>query len=360
MTRRSYSGNAASTTLAAAVGAGDMTLRLADPSGYPTGMTGPFFVSINRDVGVEEKVLCSGRTGDTLTVASRGADGTSPQSHSKGAPVAHVWTATDADEANAHVNSTTDVHGVEGNLRTVIGTTAEDAANAAVVMHEAQDDPHAQYQKETEKAQAGGYASLDGTGKVPAAQLPATDHGALTGLADDDHPQYLTQARADALFLTPTEGDALFLTQAEADAAYVMPYAIFTINGGVTIPSGVPTPMQLGLLEQVGGFALAGNKVVAPVRGLYVLTAVEAHTGGPGSGQRSFISIRGGDAAGGTVFARSAIGPGETIASTSGAAKLNAGDAFTFVDVYQSSGGSWVTDAGEPSSRFHIVLLRRI
>src|SRR5690349_9836605 len=27
-----------------------------------------------------------------------------------------------------------------------------------------------------------------------------TDHGSLTGLADDDHPQYLTQARADALY----------------------------------------------------------------------------------------------------------------------------------------------------------------
>lgn len=27
-----------------------------------------------------------------------------------------------------------------------------------------------------------------------------TDHGALTGLSDDDHPQYLTQARADALY----------------------------------------------------------------------------------------------------------------------------------------------------------------
>lgn len=37
----------------------------------------------------------------------------------------------------------------------------------------------------------------------------ATDHGALTGLADDDHPQYLTQARGDARYYTETEIDSL-------------------------------------------------------------------------------------------------------------------------------------------------------
>ena len=85
------------------------------------------------------------------------------------------------------------------------------------------------------------------------------DHGALIGLEDDDHPQYLTEARGDALYdakgaassgdanhvaaadphaqyltssehggtgdphpqyLTQTEADALFLTPAEGNAAY--------------------------------------------------------------------------------------------------------------------------------------------
>ena len=35
------------------------------------------------------------------------------------------------------------------------------------------------------------------------------DHGALTGLADDDHTQYLTQARGDARYYTETETDTL-------------------------------------------------------------------------------------------------------------------------------------------------------
>jgi hypothetical protein len=36
-----------------------------------------------------------------------------------------------------------------------------------------------------------------------------TDHGALTGLADDDHTQYLTQARGDARYYTEAEVNAL-------------------------------------------------------------------------------------------------------------------------------------------------------
>jgi len=44
-------------------------------------------------------------------------------------------------------------------------------------------------------------------------QTPATggvtDHGLLTGLADDDHPQYLNQARGDARYYTEAEVNAL-------------------------------------------------------------------------------------------------------------------------------------------------------
>lgn len=42
-----------------------------------------------------------------------------------------------------------------------------------------------------------------------------TDHGALSGLADDDHPQYLTEARGDARYW-PLATD--LATQAELDA----------------------------------------------------------------------------------------------------------------------------------------------
>ncbi len=51
-------------------------------------------------------------------------------------------------------------------------TTSEVAAEIA--NHEASADPHSQYQREIEKGVAGGYASLDGGGKVPDSQIPDT------------------------------------------------------------------------------------------------------------------------------------------------------------------------------------------
>jgi hypothetical protein len=44
----------------------------------------------------------------------------------------------------------------------------------AVAAHAAATDPHTEYQKESEKGTANGYASLGADGKVPSAQLPAS------------------------------------------------------------------------------------------------------------------------------------------------------------------------------------------
>jgi hypothetical protein len=53
------------------------------------------------------------------------------------------------------------------------GAEAAGAAAAAVGAHEAAADPHAGYQKESEKGVANGYASLDAGGTVPDGQIPA-------------------------------------------------------------------------------------------------------------------------------------------------------------------------------------------
>ena len=126
--RRSYSGAAKETQLTAVLNGstGALTIDCEDLSNYPTGATGPFFVVVDRNQVTEEKILCSSRTGNTITVYSsglttgRGADGTTVTSHSIGASVEHVFTATDADEANLHVNSVSGVHGISGS---VVGTT---------------------------------------------------------------------------------------------------------------------------------------------------------------------------------------------------------------------------------------------
>lgn len=126
--RRSYSGGAKPAYLTVALGgtASDLTIECDDLSNYPTGSAGPFYIVIDRGEATEEKILCSSRSSNTITVyndgltTGRGADGTTVVTHSNNAAVEHVFTATDADEANAHVNATTGVHGIAG---AVVGTT---------------------------------------------------------------------------------------------------------------------------------------------------------------------------------------------------------------------------------------------
>lgn len=63
--------------------------------------------------------------------------------------------------------------------------------------------PDPLYLARIERGAVNGVASLGADGKVPASQIPAggaTDHGALTGLADDDHTQYHNDARGDARY----------------------------------------------------------------------------------------------------------------------------------------------------------------
>ena len=118
--RRQYAGGAKPAQLTANLGnsTADLTITCDDLSNWPDGSIGPFYVVIDRGLAAEEKILCVSRTSNTITVYNtglvngRGADGTSVVAHSTGATIEHVFTATDADEANAHVNNTTSAHGL--------------------------------------------------------------------------------------------------------------------------------------------------------------------------------------------------------------------------------------------------------
>lgn len=118
--RREYQGAAQSARLSVALGGtvGDLTIYCDDLTNWPTGVSGrPFYVVIDRNTSAEEKILCASRSGNVISVYNvggnngRGADDTSITAHSNNAIIEHVFTATDADEANSHVNdSTSDVH----------------------------------------------------------------------------------------------------------------------------------------------------------------------------------------------------------------------------------------------------------
>jgi microcystin-dependent protein len=99
-TRRQYAGGAVASTLSSSVAAsGVATFNIAAATGWPSSAGVPLFVVVSPQTSSEEKMSVT-ISGTTLTVVSRGVDGTTAASHSSGATIYPVFTATDADEAN--------------------------------------------------------------------------------------------------------------------------------------------------------------------------------------------------------------------------------------------------------------------
>jgi hypothetical protein len=121
-TRRQHAGAAVKAKLLAPFNIGDLVFNIDDPTGWPDGSVGSFFVILDPGSGSLEKVLCNLRSSGTVTVSpsGRGVDGTVESDHATNASCYPVWTAQEADEANAHLAASTAVHGVAG---AVVGTT---------------------------------------------------------------------------------------------------------------------------------------------------------------------------------------------------------------------------------------------
>lgn len=134
--RRQYSGAAFASVLTAELGASTaaLTITCNNLSNWPDGSIGPFFVAVNRGQANEEKILCVSRTGNTITVYDdgilngRGSDGTGVSAHGINSVIEHVFTATDANEANAFINGSDVV--TTTMLATGAVTEAKLAANA--------------------------------------------------------------------------------------------------------------------------------------------------------------------------------------------------------------------------------------
>lgn len=120
--RRETAGAAPATTLNGAITNSATSCALTDGTGYPTGAVGPFFLVFDPGLSLEEKVKPTARSGNNITGMTRGADGTSAVAHASGAVVKHVFTKTDADEANAHYADATLDHHTQYSL--VAGTRA--------------------------------------------------------------------------------------------------------------------------------------------------------------------------------------------------------------------------------------------
>jgi len=116
--RREYRGGARAATLTQPLGGStaDQTIFCDNLANWPTGVNNrPFFVVVGRNTPLEEKILCSSRSGNVITVYNqgtvngRGADETNLATHPTGAVIEHIFTATDANEANLHTN-TSNIH----------------------------------------------------------------------------------------------------------------------------------------------------------------------------------------------------------------------------------------------------------
>lgn len=99
-TRRQFAGGAVASTITGSVAAsGVTTFSVAASTNWSTSTTIPFYVVVSPQTSSEEKMLVT-LSSNTLTIVSRGVDGTSASSHASGASIYPVFTATDANEAN--------------------------------------------------------------------------------------------------------------------------------------------------------------------------------------------------------------------------------------------------------------------
>lgn len=115
----------------------------------------------------------------------------------------------DTSDASKPVSTATQT-ALEGKSATSHNHDASYEVAGAVSTHVAAPDPHTQYQRETEKAAANGYASLDGNTRVPTAQLG-------TGTADST-----VFLRGDGTWATPTASVAAPFTGNQATGSFTI------------------------------------------------------------------------------------------------------------------------------------------
>ncbi len=105
--RRMFVGNVpTNATLNGSINNSVTSFVLSSGTGFPDGSVGPFVVTIDQGNASEEKILCTSRSGNAVTVTTRGYDGTTATSHANAASVLHTISAVDMDEANQAVVNT--------------------------------------------------------------------------------------------------------------------------------------------------------------------------------------------------------------------------------------------------------------
>lgn len=130
MAQRFYINTSKEATLLASVGSADVTFNLAG-SGLQNVPATPFYIRIDPETVSEEVCLVTGGSATSLTV-TRGYDGTATTSHSAGAVVRHIVAAEFFNKADAHVEASSNVHGIGSGNNVVGDATTQTLTNKTI------------------------------------------------------------------------------------------------------------------------------------------------------------------------------------------------------------------------------------
>jgi len=107
ITPKEYKGQALETALSFAITSIDPSMVVDAGSSLPVGTTYPFVLELERGTANFEKVLCQPRSGNNITILTRGYDGTTGVAHDPGSTVHHVLDAQSLIDIWLHITDTT-------------------------------------------------------------------------------------------------------------------------------------------------------------------------------------------------------------------------------------------------------------
>lgn len=232
MTRRHYIDNAPSTTLTGSISNSAASLGVLSLVGFPTSY--PYTITVDRGTASAEQMIVDVAPVGTTVHVVRNANGQGAFSHTVGATYDHTANAVDFDEANAHVNATTNVHGITG---TFVDTTTAQTLGS--------------------KTLTGAVVGAVAATGVPGVEIGTSDDTALS-LRIDNHAGTQTAGITGAGALTA--GAASVTTLAASGAATFSSTA--HVVGGATFDAAVTVGTTLGVTgaATVGSLHVTGSE----------------------------------------------------------------------------------------------------